>query len=160
MSTLSSIFGTDRPVALVTGSGAPRVGNVVARTLAGRGYRLVLHANRSLDAAERTARELEGQGGEAIALSAETTDETAVKSLIDRAHRRFSRVDVLVNCAAIWQPKVLEEVTAEDVRRYLDVNTLGTFLFCRHVGLLMVRQESDHENSISDVTTSPHQSSD
>lgn len=141
MSSLASLFGTDHPVALVTGAGAPRVGNAVARTLSARGYRLVIHANRSVDEARETASQLSARGNEAIAVAAETTDEVAVQSLVADVSRRLGRIDVLVNCAAIWKPKRLEEVTAADVRRYLDVNTLGTFLFCQHVGLLMVGQE-------------------
>jgi pteridine reductase len=141
MASLASLFGTDHPVALVTGAGAPRVGNVVARTLSARGYRLVIHANRSMETARETASQLSARGNEAIAVAAETTDEVAVQSLVADVSRRLGRIDVLVNCAAIWKPKRLEEVTAADVRRYLDVNTLGTFLFCQHVGLLMVGQE-------------------
>ena len=34
MSTLAALFGTEHPVALVTGAGAPRIGNCVARCLA------------------------------------------------------------------------------------------------------------------------------
>jgi pteridine reductase len=113
---------------------------VVARTLAARGYRLVIHANRSLDAARRTVSELEAAGGDAIALTAEITEETAVRNLVRAAHEYFARIDVLVNCAAVWTPKRLEDVTADDVRHYLEVNTLGTFLFCQQVGLLMVSQ--------------------
>lgn len=142
MPSLSALFGTDHPVALVTGAGAPRVGNVIARTLSARGYRLVIHANRSMDEAQETATQLSAAGEEAIAVAAETTDEAAVESLVDQVSQRLGRIDVLVNCAAIWRPKQLENVTADDVRRYLDVNTLGTFLFCQHVGLLMVRQET------------------
>jgi pteridine reductase len=138
--SFDSLFGTDRPVALVTGAGAPRVGNVVARTLAARGYWLAIHANRSLDAARQTAAELKSGGIEAVACCAEITDETAVRSLVSEVRQQFGRIDVLVNCAAIWSPKPLEEVSADDVRRYLEVNTLGTFLFCQQVGLLMVQQ--------------------
>jgi pteridine reductase len=141
MASLASLFGTDHPVALVTGAGAPRVGNAVARTLSARGYRLVIHANRSVDEARETATQLSARGNEAIAVAAEITDEAAVQSLVADVSRRLGRIDVLVNCAAIWKPKRLEEVTAADVRRYLDINTLGTFLFCQHVGLLMVGQE-------------------
>ena len=52
----------------------------------------------------------------------------------------FGRIDVLVNCAAIWQSKPLEEVTAEDVRLHFETNALGTFLCCQHVGLTMTKQ--------------------
>ena len=58
MTTLTSLFDSPNPVALVTGSGAPRVGNIVARALASRGYRLIIHANRSVQPAEETAAEL------------------------------------------------------------------------------------------------------
>jgi pteridine reductase len=94
-----------------------------------------------METARETASQLSARGNEAIAVAAETTDEVAVQSLVADVSRRLGRIDVLVNCAAIWKPKRLEEVTAADVRRYLDVNTLGTFLFCQHVGLLMVGQE-------------------
>jgi pteridine reductase len=142
MPSFEELFGTHHPVALVTGAGAPRVGNVVARTLAARGYGLTIHANRSLEAARQTAADLESQGATAVALAAEISDEVAVGELVRETHQRFGRIDVLVNCAAIWSPKALEEVTADDVRRYLEVNTLGTFLFCQQVGLLMVKQSS------------------
>jgi pteridine reductase len=129
-------------VALVTGSGAPRVGNTVARTLAARGYRLVIHANHSVDAAHQTVDDLTAAGREAIARTAEITDETAVKDLVAEVMKHFGRIDVVVNSAAIWSPKPLESVTADDVRRYLHVNTLGTFLVCQQAGLQMVRQET------------------
>ena len=49
---------------------------------------------------------------------------------------------MLVTTASVWQPKKLEELTAEDVRFNFDVNTLGTFLCVRRGGLMMVGQES------------------
>lgn len=130
----------DRPVAIVTGAGAPRVGNVVARRLAGLGYDLVVHANRSLDLAERTAAELRQQGRRAIALAADVHDEQAVSAVVASTLAEFGRLDVLVNCAAIWESRALDDATADDVRRHFEVNTLGTFLFCQHAGLQMVRQ--------------------
>src|SRR5947209_19570829 len=60
--------------------------------------------------------------------------------MIDRALEHFGRLDVLVNCAAIWKSKRLEDVTAADVRLHFEANTLGTFLCCQHAGLAMVKQ--------------------
>jgi pteridine reductase len=128
------------PVVLVTGAGAPRVGDRVARALAARGYRLVLHAQSSLPRAEETAAKLRSTGGQAIALAADLRDEQAVKTMVQAAAGHFGRIDGLVNCAAIWQRKPLEDVTADDVRRHFEVNTLGTFLCCREAGLVMTRQ--------------------
>ena len=53
---------------------------------------------------------------------------------------RFGRLDVLVTAAAVWEPKPLEDVTADDVRRQFEINTLGTFLCCRQAGLIMAGQ--------------------
>jgi pteridine reductase len=128
------------PVVIVTGAGAPRIGNRVARTLAARGYRLVVHAQSSLARAEETAAELRAAGGQAIALAADVRDEQAVKSMVAATVEHFGRIDALVNCAAIWERKPLEDVTANDVRRHFEVNTLGAFLCGREVGLVMTRQ--------------------
>src|SRR4029079_9128563 len=50
------------------------------------------------------------------------------------------RLDVLVNCAAVYGAKRLEEVTAADVRHSFEGNLLGTFLCAQQAGLAMVRQ--------------------
>jgi pteridine reductase len=132
---------TGRKVALVTGSGKKRVGYHVARALAARDYALVIHYHRSADEAAETAEELSrGHGVPVLALQADLGNESEVKRLADSALAKFGRVDVLVNCAAIWRRKRLEEVTAADVRAHFEANTLGTFLTCRHIGLAMVAQ--------------------
>jgi len=127
-------------VALVTGSGKKRVGAAVADALARRGYAIAVHYRSSEAEAEETAAGLREHGVEAIAFPADLTDETAVRELAKAVIQQFGRIDVLVNCAAIWQRKALEDVTAADVRLHFETNTLGTFLACQHVGLAMVAQ--------------------
>jgi pteridine reductase len=127
-------------VALVTGSGKPRVGWHVAQALAVRGYALVVHYNRSAADAAETVASFHARGVEAVALQADLTEEHSVRGLIEQALARFGRLDVLVNCAAEWKSKKLEEVTAADVRHYFETNTLSTFLCSQQAGLAMVRQ--------------------
>ena len=127
-------------VALVTGSGKKRVGAAVADALARRGYAIAVHYRSSAAEAEATAAELREHGVEAVPFAADLTDETAVRELAKAVIQQFGRIDVLVNCAAIWQRKALEDVTAADVRLHFETNTLGTFLACQHVGLAMVAQ--------------------
>lgn len=131
---------TTRKVALVTGSGKQRVGWYVAQALAQRGYALVIHYRSSATEAAETVQSLQARGVDALALQADLTDERAVARLIDQTQERFGRLDVLVNCAAAWQSKKLEDVTAADVRYYFETNTLGTFLCSQRAGLLMVQQ--------------------
>jgi pteridine reductase len=127
-------------VALITGSGKRRIGNVVAMALAERGYDIAIHYNRSADEARETVAEIEQQGIRAAAFQADVAKETDVARLFDETLAAFGRLDVLVTAAAVWQPKPLEEVTAEDIRRQFDVNTLGTFLCCQRAGLIMAGQ--------------------
>ncbi len=137
----SPSISQDRPkTALVTGSGRKRVGNVVARALADWGYRVAIHYHSSGESAERTVAEIEAQGGEALAVQADVADESQVDRMFERVLERFERLDVLVTTASIWRTISLEDVTAEDVRRSFDINTLGTFLCCRRGGLIMAGQ--------------------
>lgn len=127
-------------VALVTGSGKRRVGSVVADALAERGYAIAVHYRTSAAEAAETAAALRARGVEVETFPADLTDESAVSGLVTATLARFGRIDVLVNCAAIWQRKRLEDVTATDVRRHFDTNALSTFLCAQHAGLAMVKQ--------------------
>ena len=131
---------SNEKVALVTGSGRRRVGNVVAAALAARGYRIALHYNRSAEEAQKTVVRLKEHGTRARAFQADVADESQVDRLFEQTINHFGRLDVLVTAAAVWKAKPLEEVTAEDVRRHFEINTLGTFLCCQKAGLLMVKQ--------------------
>ncbi|HEV3445947.1 MAG TPA: SDR family oxidoreductase [Gemmataceae bacterium] len=127
-------------VALVTGSGKRRVGWHVADALAERGYSLAVHYRTSAQEAAETVAYLKNKGVAAVALQADLTDEQAVHRLVLGVLEKFGKLDVLVNCAAVWKAKRLEEVTAADVRLHLETNTLSTFLCTQQAGLAMVKQ--------------------
>lgn len=131
---------SEKPVALVTGSGKRRVGRTIADALADRGYRLALHYRTSAAEAEQAVAAYRARGVEAAAFPADLGDETQVRALVERTMDAYGRIDVLVNAAAIWERKPLEQVRAADVRAHFDANALGTFLTCQHAGLVMVRQ--------------------
>jgi len=131
---------SSRPVALITGAGRRRVGNVVAKVLAGQGYAVALHYNASQEAAEETVAEIEADGGSAASFQADVADALQVERLFEQHMARFDRLDLLVTTASVWDPLPLEQTTADDVRRQFDINALGTFLCCRRGGLLMAEQ--------------------
>ncbi|HEX3870915.1 MAG TPA: SDR family oxidoreductase [Pirellulales bacterium] len=129
-------------ISLITGSGRKRIGWHVALALAKRGDKIALHYRTSAGEAQETATALKQQGVEAAAFAADLTDEKAVSGLVRGVIDRFGRIDTLVNCAAIWKSKRLEDVTADDVHAHFDVNLLGTFLCCKQAGLAMVGQDA------------------
>src|SRR5262245_50980050 len=130
----------ERKVALVTGSGKRRVGWHVADALAERGFNLAIHYNTSVAEAAETVASLQGHNIEAHAFQANLADEKAVRVMVGGVLQRFGRIDVLVNCAAVWKGKRLEDVTADDVRLHFEINALGTFLCSQLAGLAMVKQ--------------------
>ena len=71
-------------VALVTGAGRRRVGNVIARMLAERGYHVALHYRTSAQEAQQTATELEQQGVRARAFPGDVAVEAEVDRLFDQ----------------------------------------------------------------------------
>lgn len=136
-----STFDCDRPVALVTGSAAPRVGRAIAEQLAQSGCRIALHTRDHRDQYDReVAQPMRQSGIEVVVLQAELTDETQVQQMVDDAIKRFGRLDILVNSAAIWAPKPLEQVCAADLQHYFAVNATACFVASKAAGLQMVKQ--------------------
>lgn len=139
---LSKTFQCDHPVAIVTGSGSRRVGRAIALHLASLGCKIALHANTSKSDLQEAANELRSSGCEAIAILGDLRDADAVAAMIDQVVHAFGRIDILVNSAAIWSPTRLEDVTADELRNYFDVNAVGSFIAARAAGLQMVSQPS------------------
>ena len=126
------------PSSPAAGSGGLAI--ALPRPLAARGYQVALHYRSSAGEADETVRELAGQGVRAAAYQADLAQEADVDRLFDRVLATFGRLDVLVTAAAVWERKRLEDITAEDIRRQFEINTLGTVLCCRRAGLIMVAQ--------------------
>lgn len=132
--------GSAQPVALVTGSAKRRVGRHVAMALAVRGYAIAVHYRTSASDAVEALELLRAHKAPAEAFQADLADEASARALVRSTREHFGRIDVLVNCAAIWNAKRLEEVTAADVRHHFEANILGTFLCAQEAGLIMVQQ--------------------
>jgi pteridine reductase len=141
MPSIQDVFQTPAPVALVTGSGSARVGRVVAEHLARLGCDIALHANTSVTAAETVAEQLRSNHKRRVIVTSGSllVDDTPRK-LVQQTFDAFGRVDILVNCAAIWSPKRFEELSADDLREYFQINSIGSFLCAQQAGLLMVAQ--------------------
>jgi pteridine reductase len=127
-------------VALVTGSGRKRVGWYVADALAGQGYAIAVHYHTAAAEANETVDHLGKRSVQAAAFQADLADGEAAQRLIRAVRERFGRLDVLVNCAAVWLAKPLEDITQADLLYNFRVNVLGTFLCAKEAGLAMVQQ--------------------
>lgn len=131
---------SEKKVAWITGSGSPRVGQVVARHFASQGFQIAIHANTSMEPAAKFAAELNHTGTDTVVLQGGVEDPEFARTAVQQIVQKFGRLDVLVNSAAIWDWRSLEETTASDVLRQFQVNTLGTFLCSQAAGLQMTKQ--------------------
>ncbi|MDA7864658.1 SDR family oxidoreductase [bacterium] len=143
MSKLQEVFDCSEPVALVTGSGSRRVGRAIALHLARLGCRIALHANTSVDHAEDLAQHISDEHSkQVIVTQGSLCDDGTPERLVEETVAAFSRIDILVNSAAIWQPTPLEDITASEIRKYFEINSVASFLCAKAAGLQMVTQSS------------------
>ena len=123
----------DRPAALVTGS-ASGIGRAAALRLARAGYDVAINYSRSGDTAANTLAELESLGGRHLALRADVSDDTAVKSLVATVGETYGRLDALVNNAGVTSqtaPDDLDGVDLAEWDRVFAVNVRGLFQVTR-----------------------------
>ena len=62
----------------------------------------------------------------------DVTSENDIKSLFETVNDKYGRIDYLINSAGIYREKPLVELEISDWNKMLDVNLLGTFLFCKY----------------------------
>src|SRR6266536_3038557 len=119
-------------VALVTGA-SRGIGAAIGRALAGSGAAVVLAARDERALAERV-REIEEQGGQALAVPTDVGDELSVQRLVDRAVAVFARLDAACNNAAGGHlpPTLLAEIPVEDIDSEMRVTVRGVFLSMKY----------------------------
>jgi len=113
-------------VALVTGAGR-NIGRAMAKALAAGGATVIINVRANKAEAEQVVREIERDGGKAIAVVADVTDEKAVHAMVADAAKRLGRIDYLINNAALRQERTFEEMSFKEWRDVLGVTLDGAF---------------------------------
>jgi len=124
--------------ALIAGA-ASGIGRATALLLAQNGATITCA---DLDEAGATATVATAmkKGGTANALSLDVTSETSWEAATEDVLRRYSRLDVLINCAGVSFASPVTETKLEDWRRIMAVNVEGVFLGTKHAIIAMRRQ--------------------
>jgi clavulanate-9-aldehyde reducatase len=136
-------------VAAITGASSG-IGEATALALVREGCAVALAARRA-DRIEALAERIEGEGGRAVAIPTDISDEEQARAFVEGAAERLGRLDVLVNNAGLM---LLGPVTGADTsewRRMIEVNCLG-LLYCTHAALpIMGQQGGGHVVNVSSV---------
>jgi NAD(P)-dependent dehydrogenase (short-subunit alcohol dehydrogenase family) len=137
-------------VVIVTGGASdPGLGRTTAIALAREGASVVVT---DIDAAgaEKTAADIRGSGGRAIALAQDVTSEVRWREVIAETASAYGRLDVLVNNAGIAVLKPLAELTLEDFNRQIAVNLTSVFLGCKYA---VAQMQSNGGGSIVNISS-------
>ena len=116
-------------VAVITGAGSG-IGRACAVRLAQAGAAIVAADVRG-DAAEDTAAQVRGAGGDVIAVAVDVRDDAQCRRLASEAVAALGQIDIVVNGAGIFPPTPMFEMTVDAWDRVMQINTRGTFLVSR-----------------------------
>jgi NAD(P)-dependent dehydrogenase (short-subunit alcohol dehydrogenase family) len=137
-------------VGLVTGGGTG-IGEAIAKAFAREGAAVVVTGRRK-PVLEKVVREIEREGGRALAVPGSVTVEADVREAVNATVRAYGRVDVLVNNAGnLFHAGPLHETSDQIWNDTLDVFLTGTFRFTRAVIPQMLKQGGGSIINISTV---------
>ncbi|MBS3934024.1 MAG: SDR family oxidoreductase [Truepera sp.] len=122
--------------ALVTGA-SRGIGRAVAWRLARDGYAVAVNA-RSEAPLRALESELAEAGLRALSVPGDASCSAQVRAMVASALAAFGRLDVLVNCAGIFQKRSLLELDEESWRQMIDAHLTSAFLCCREVAPHMI----------------------
>ncbi len=132
-------------VVALTGAGRG-IGRECALLAASEGARVVV-ADLALERAAAVAEEITAEGGDALALPTDVSSSERVQALVDATLERYGRIDVLYHTAADVrfinnEDRRLTEMDEAVWDRMIAIHLTGTFLVCKYVGQVMLRQRS------------------
>jgi 3-oxoacyl-[acyl-carrier protein] reductase len=133
-------MGLNGKIALVTGA-AQGIGRDIALGLATDGADVAI-CDVNLEAAQKTAADMEAKGRRSLALKANVASSAEVTAMIDQVAEKFGRIDILVNNAGITRDGLIIRMKDEDWDLVLSINLKGAFLCTKSALKYMTKQRS------------------
>ena len=127
-------------IAIVTGS-SRGIGKAIAIRFAKEGAKVVVNYHSSQQEGEDTVRQIQENGGEAIAVHADVSKHEDIKELFAKTVEHFGTVDILVNSAGIARRAPFLEVTLEQWNEVLANNLTSMFLCAQEAAKIMLPQK-------------------
>ncbi len=114
-------------VAVVTGA-SKGIGASIAKHFAAEGAKVVVNYASSKEGADKVVKEITDNGGVAIAVQADVSNEADVTRLFEETNKAFGTLDVLVNNAVYQGYAPIELISQETFHNSFNVNVLGPIL--------------------------------
>ncbi|MFZ3287688.1 MAG: SDR family oxidoreductase [Telluria sp.] len=128
----------DGQVAVITGAGR-NIGEETARLLASEGARIAV-VDMDKERGDQVAMQIKEAGGDAMGFVANIGSEADMRQLVQDVVKRWGKIDILVNNAAISDNKNILDITKEEWDKVIAVTLTGPFLLSKYVAMQMVEQ--------------------
>ncbi len=128
---MNNLFNLTGKVAIVTGASSG-LGADAARAYAEYGASVALLARRK-DKLDNVVKEIQNNGGKALAVQCDVANEDSVKAAIDEVMKYFGQIDILLNNAGVATAGSVENMSVEAWDKVMDINVKGIFLMSKYV---------------------------
>lgn len=136
-------------VVAITGASSG-IGEATALACVAAGASVALAARRT-DRIEALAARITDEGGTAIAVPTDVSDERQARAFVEQTYERLGRLDALVNNAGVMLLGAVMGADTDQWRRMIDANLYGV-LYCSHAVLpVMAQQGGGHIVNVSSV---------
>lgn len=133
-------------VSLITGAGSG-IGAATAKLFAQHSSTVIV-TDINEKQGQKTAQEIQNEGGQALFLRLDTTQEDEWENVINKTIEKYDGLHVVVNCAGIEIRGNIEELSLEDWNKTIDVNLNGVFLGTKH-GIIGMRKSGSKGSIIN-----------
>jgi 3-oxoacyl-[acyl-carrier protein] reductase len=114
-------------VAIITGA-SKGIGASIAKYFAAEGAKVVVNYASSKEDADKVVKAIKDNGGTAIAVQGDVSNESDVNRLFEETKIAFGTLDILVNNAGIYQYAPIEELSSQSFHSQFNINVLGSLL--------------------------------
>ncbi len=130
-----------KKTALITGASS-EVGSSISKILASNNINIIIHYNTNYESASKLEKEIkEKYNIETLLIKADLTKEEEIDKLLEESIKKFKKIDILINNAALDKPCLFSEKTSDNFKEILDVNLIAPFLISKKIGQLMVENK-------------------
>jgi NAD(P)-dependent dehydrogenase (short-subunit alcohol dehydrogenase family) len=133
-----SLFSLEGKVAVVTG-GTSGIGRALSLGLADAGADVIATARRK-EQVDDTAKEIEARGRQTLRMASDVGDRSTLETVLAAVLERFSKVDILVNCAGMIKRTPTLDLPEAEWTNILNTNLTGTLRACQVFGRHMLER--------------------
>ena len=121
----------NKKVILITGA-ARGIGACIAKIFSENNYDIIINYNKSEKEATKLKKDIEKNNKTTVTLiKADITNEKEILNLFDEATKKYKKIDIIINNAALSLDSYIDEKTKEEFMKVLETNVVGPFLITK-----------------------------